>query len=192
MGDTLSERSQHLSHLDEHGAARMVDVSAKPETDRVAVAGCRVLLAPETLELLAAGGLPKGDALAVARVAGIMGAKRTPELIPLCHPLPITGVEVDLAVEADAVRVTATVRTTGRSGVEMEALTAAATAALALYDMVKGVQRDVRIDGLRLLAKRGGRSGEYTAPGGVWPGGVRGNPEGSPGESDGSSGEVPR
>jgi cyclic pyranopterin monophosphate synthase len=99
----------------------------------------------------------------VARVAGIMGAKRTPDLIPLCHPLPITGVEVDLAVEADAVRVTATVRTTGRTGVEMEALTAAATAALALYDMVKGVQRDARVDGLRLLAKRGGRSGDYTA-----------------------------
>jgi cyclic pyranopterin phosphate synthase len=96
-------------------------------------------------------------------VAGIMGAKRTPDLIPLCHPLPITGVEVDLALEPDAVRVTATVRTTGRTGVEMEALTAAATAALTLYDMVKGVQRDVRVEDLRLLAKRGGRSGEYLA-----------------------------
>jgi len=147
-----------LSHLDDQGAARMVDVSAKPETDRVATAGCRVVLAPETLELLASAGLPKGDALAVARVAGIMGAKRTPDLIPLCHPLPITGVEVDLALEPDAVRVTATVRTTGRTGVEMEALTAAA-----LYDMVKGVQRDVRVEDLRLLAKRGGRSGEYLA-----------------------------
>ena len=152
-----------LSHLDDQGAARMVDVSAKPETERVATAGCRVVLAPETLELLASAGLPKGDALAVARVAGIMGAKRTPDLIPLCHPLPITGVEVDLALEADAVRVTATVRTTGRTGVEMEALTAAATAALTLYDMVKGVQRDVRVEDLRLLAKRGGRSGEYLA-----------------------------
>jgi cyclic pyranopterin phosphate synthase len=155
-----------LSHLDEHGAARMVDVSAKPETERVAVAGCRVVLAPETLRLLAAGGLPKGDALAVARVAGIMGAKRTPDLVPLCHPLPLTGVEVDLAVDADAVQITATVRTTARTGVEMEALTAAATAALALYDMVKGVQRDARVDGLRLLAKRGGRSGEYTTTAG--------------------------
>jgi cyclic pyranopterin monophosphate synthase len=153
-----------LTHLDERGAARMVDVSAKPESERVAVAGCRVLLAPATLELLASGGLPKGDALAVARVAGIMGAKRTPELVPLCHPLPITGVEVDLALEPEAVAITATVRTTARTGVEMEALTAAATAALALYDMVKGVQRDARIDGLRLLAKRGGRSGEYLAP----------------------------
>jgi cyclic pyranopterin monophosphate synthase len=152
-----------LTHLDERGAARMVDVSSKPTTERVAVAGCRVLLAAATLELLASGGLPKGDALAVARVAGIMGAKRTPDLVPLCHPLPITGVELDLRVEADAVAITATVRTTGRTGVEMEALTAAATAALTLYDMVKGVQRDARIDGLRLLAKRGGRSGEYVA-----------------------------
>jgi cyclic pyranopterin monophosphate synthase len=152
-----------LTHLDEQGAARMVDVSAKPESERVAVAGCRVLLAPATLELLAAGSLPKGDALAVARVAGIMGAKRTPDLVPLCHPLPITGVEVDLALREDGVAITATVRTTARTGVEMEALTAAATAGLALYDMIKGVQRDARIDGLRLLAKRGGRSGEYLA-----------------------------
>ena len=152
-----------LSHLDDQGAARMVDVSAKPETERVATAGCRVVLAPATLELLAAGDLPKGDALAVARVAGIMWAKRTPELIPLCHPLPITGVEVELVPEDSAVRITATVRTTGRTGVEMEALTAAATAALALYDMVKAVQRDVRVEDLRLLAKRGGRSGDYTA-----------------------------
>jgi cyclic pyranopterin phosphate synthase len=154
---------RRLSHLDESGAARMVDVSAKPETEREATAGCRVVLAPETLELLASGGLPKGDALAVARVAGIMGAKRTPDLIPLCHPLPITGVEVELTLEADGVRITATVRTTGRTGVEMEALTAAATASLALYDMVKGVQRDARVEDLRLLAKRGGRSGEYRA-----------------------------
>jgi cyclic pyranopterin monophosphate synthase len=152
-----------LSHLNERGEARMVDVSAKPATERVATAGCRVLLAPRTLELLASGGLPKGDALAVARVAGIMAAKRTPDLIPLCHPLPITGVEVDLVTEPGGVRVTATVRTTGRTGVEMEALTAAATAALALYDMVKGVQRDVRVEELRLLAKRGGRSGDYLA-----------------------------
>jgi cyclic pyranopterin monophosphate synthase len=152
-----------LNHLNDQGEARMVNVSAKPETERVATAGCRVLLAPATLELLAAGDLPKGDALAVARVAGIMAAKRTPDLIPLCHPLPITGVEVDLAAEADGVRVTATVRTTARTGVEMEALTAAATAALALYDMVKGVQRDVRVEELRLLAKRGGRSGDYEA-----------------------------
>jgi cyclic pyranopterin phosphate synthase len=162
MGELSGE--PRLTHLDERGAARMVDVSAKPESERVAVAGCRVLLTPATLDLLAAGGLPKGDALAVARVAGIMGAKRTPDLVPLCHPLPITGVEVDFALEPDAVAISATVRTTARTGVEMEALTAAATAALALYDMVKGVQRDARIDGLRVLAKRGGRSGEYFAP----------------------------
>jgi cyclic pyranopterin monophosphate synthase len=154
-----------LTHLDERGAARMVNVSDKPVSERVATAGCRVLLAPATLELLASGGLPKGDALAVARVAGIMGAKRTPELIPLCHPLPLTGVEVDLTVEADAVAITATVRTTARTGVEMEALTAAATAALTLYDMVKAVQRDARVDGLRLHAKRGGRSGVWEMAG---------------------------
>ena len=155
-----------LSHLDQRGAARMVDVSAKAETERVAVAGARVVLAPATAALLAPGGagVPKGDALAVARVAGIMAAKRTPDLVPLCHPLPITGVEVDLALDGDGVDVTATVRTTGRTGVEMEALTAVSVAALTLYDMVKGVQRDARIDGLRLLAKRGGRSGEYVAP----------------------------
>jgi cyclic pyranopterin phosphate synthase len=166
----MTDPQPRLTHVDERGAARMVDVSAKPETERVALAGCRVLLAPATLELLKEGALPKGDALAVARVAGIMGAKRTPELIPLCHPLPITGVEVALELEADAVAITATVRTTARTGVEMEALTAVATAALALYDMVKGVQRDARIDGLRLLAKRGGRSGEYRAPDALEPG----------------------
>lgn len=152
-----------LTHLDAAGAARMVDVSAKPESAREAVAGARVVVSRETAALLADGQLPKGDALAVARVAGIMGAKRTPELIPLCHPLPITGVDVTLEVGETAVDIRATVRTTGRTGVEMEALTAATVAALSLYDMVKGVQRDVRIEGVRLLAKRGGRSGEYRA-----------------------------
>jgi cyclic pyranopterin phosphate synthase len=161
----VSEGQAGLSHLDERGAARMVDVSAKAETERVAVAGARVVLRPETAALLAAGDLPKGDALAVARVAGIMAAKRTPDLIPLCHPLPITGVEVDLEVEPEAVAIRATVRTTGRTGVEMEALTAVSVAALTLYDMVKGVQRDVRIEGVRLLAKRGGRSGAWVAEG---------------------------
>ncbi len=151
-----------LSHLDDQGAARMVDVSAKPETERVATAGCRVVLAPETLELLASAGLPKGDALAVARVAGIMGAKRTPDLIPLCHPLPITGVEVDLALEADAVRVTATVRTTGRTGVEMEALTAVSVAALTVVDMVKAVDSAACITDVRVEEKAGGASGVWT------------------------------
>jgi cyclic pyranopterin monophosphate synthase len=154
-----------LTHLDEAGAARMVDVSAKPETVREAVAAARLVVKPETAALLAAGGLPKGDALAVARVAGIMGAKRTADLIPLCHPLPLAAVEVDLEVLSSAVEIRATARTTARTGVEMEALTSATVAALALYDMVKGVQRDASIEGVRLLAKRGGRSGEYVAPG---------------------------
>jgi cyclic pyranopterin phosphate synthase len=141
----------------------MVDVSAKPETEREAVAGARLVVSPETAALLVAGDLPKGDALAVARVAGIMGAKRTADLIPLCHPLPLTAVDVGLEVGHDRVDIRATARTTARTGVEMEALTAASVAALALYDMVKGVQRDVRIEGIRLLAKRGGRSGEYVS-----------------------------
>ena len=154
---------QRLSHVDESGAARMVDVSHKVETERVAVAVGRVVMTPGTAALLAAGGLPKGDALAVARVAGIMGAKRTPELVPLCHSLPITGVELELQVEGEGVEIRATVRTTGRTGVEMEALTAVSTAALTLYDMVKGVQRDVRIADIRLVAKHGGRSGSWLA-----------------------------
>src|ERR671934_2231731 len=141
----------------------MVDVTGKEQTARTAVATGTLRTTAEVVELLRRDGLPKGDALAVARIAGIMGAKRTPDLVPLCHPLPITGVEVDLQLEPDAVAITATVRTTAQTGVEMEALTAAATAALALYDMVKGVQRDARIDGLRLYAKRGGRSGEWIA-----------------------------
>jgi cyclic pyranopterin phosphate synthase len=153
-----------LTHLDQAGAARMVDVSAKPETVREAVAAARLVVRPETAALLAAGDLPKGDALAVARVAGIMAAKRTADLIPLCHPLPLTAVEVDLEVLPAAVEIRATARTTARTGVEMEALTSATVAALALYDMVKGVQRDTHIEGVRLLAKRGGRSGEYVAP----------------------------
>jgi cyclic pyranopterin phosphate synthase len=155
---------EHLTHLDEAGAARMVDVSAKPETEREAVAAARLVVTPETAALLAGGNLPKGDALAVARVAGIMGAKRTADLIPLCHPLPLTAVEVELDVGNAAVEIRATARTTARTGVEMEALTAATVAALALYDMVKGVQRDARIEGVRLLAKRGGRSGRYVSP----------------------------
>jgi cyclic pyranopterin phosphate synthase len=155
--------SGELTHLDATGAARMVDVSGKAESTREAVAAARVVMARETLSLLADGQLPKGDALAVARVAGIMAAKRTPDLIPLCHPLPITGVEVTLELREDAAEIRARVRTTAKTGVEMEALTAASVAALALYDMVKGVQRDVRIEGVRLLEKHGGRSGSYRA-----------------------------
>src|SRR6266540_1699883 len=153
-----------LTHLDERGAARMVDVSAKPESERVAVAGCRVLLAPATLELLAAGGLKKGDALAVARVAGIMGAKRTPDLVPLCHPLPITGVTVDFALSGDSVAIEATVATTGQTGVEMEALTAVTVAGLTLHDMIKAVDPAAVLSDVRLERKEGGKTGTWTRP----------------------------
>ena len=150
-----------LSHLDDQGAARMVDVSAKPETDRVATAGCRVVLAPETLELLASAGLPKGDALAVARVAGIMGAKRTPDLIPLCHPIGLHGVTVDLTITDTGVDIVATTRTADRTGVEMEALTSVVVAGLALYDMIKAVDRAAELTDVRLLSKDGGRTGRW-------------------------------
>lgn len=150
-----------LSHLDDRGAARMVDVGAKPETDRVAVAEAGVVLGEETRRLLFEGGLPKGDAVAVARLAAVMGAKRTPDLIPLCHPLQLTslGVEVEESDTGATIRVTAA--TTGRTGVEMEALTGAAVGALALYDMVKGVERGAEITPVRLISKSGGASGEW-------------------------------
>lgn len=150
-----------LTHLDASGAARMVDVSAKPVTGREASAECVVRMLPATLEILRSAQLAKGDALGVARVAGIMAAKRTSELIPLCHPLPISGVVIDFEPGAEGVRVIATVRVTGRTGVEMEALTAAAVAGLSLIDMVKGVERGVWIEAVRLLTKKGGRSGEW-------------------------------
>jgi len=151
-----------LTHLDERGAARMVDVGAKDITERTAVATCVVELAPATAALLADGALPKGDALALARVAGIQAAKRTPELIPLCHHIALTGVTIDLDVDRDAgtVTVTAAVRARDRTGVEMEALTAASVAALTIYDLVKAVQRDAVVNGLRLVRKTGGRSGD--------------------------------
>jgi cyclic pyranopterin phosphate synthase len=152
-----------LTHIDEAGAARMVDVSAKPASVREATAEGRILMAADALAALREGSLKKGDALAVARVAGIMAAKRTAELIPLCHPLPISGVTLDLALEADGVRATATVRTTHGTGVEMEALTAASVALLTLYDMAKSIDRAMRIEGVRLLAKSGGRSGDWRA-----------------------------
>jgi cyclic pyranopterin monophosphate synthase len=156
---------QPLSHLDESGAARMVDVSAKAETQREAVAGGRVVMEPSTLALIQAGGVPKGDVIAVARIAGIMAAKQTGTLIPMCHPIAITGVTVDLAPEGgSALRVTATVKTTGKTGVEMEALTAVTVAALTVYDMCKAVDRGMRIEDVRLLEKRGGKSGEWRAP----------------------------
>jgi cyclic pyranopterin phosphate synthase len=150
-----------LTHLDEKGAARMVDVGDKPSTRRVARAQGRVVMSPATLELLAQGGLPKGDALAVARVAGIMAAKRTPELIPLCHPLPISSVSLDFTLEPGAVLIEAVVATTAPTGVEMEALTAVSVAALALYDMIKSVEKGASIAGVWLAEKSGGKSGHY-------------------------------
>ena len=155
-----------LSHLDEKGAARMVDVSDKVDTVRVALAEAFVVMRPETLALIQSGGLPKGDVLAVARTAGIMGAKQTSSLIPMCHPLAITGVTLDLEpAGADQLRITARVKTTGRTGVEMEALTAVSIAALTVYDMCKAVDKGMRVEGLRLLEKQGGKSGDWRAEG---------------------------
>lgn len=155
-----------LSHLDERGHARMVDVSAKDTTTREATARGRVLMEPTTLAMIVEGRAPKGDVLATARVAGIMAAKRTHDLIPLCHPLPISGVTVDLTPsdEGDAVLIEATVRVTGQTGVEMEALTAVSIAALTVYDMCKAVERGMRIQDIHLVAKSGGASGDYRAP----------------------------
>lgn len=151
-----------LTHLDSEGRAHMVDVGSKAETQREAIARGRVQMQPATLQLILGGGLPKGDVLASARIAGIMAAKRTWELIPLCHPLLLTHVALilDPAPEGDALLIEATVRTSGKTGVEMEALTAVSVAALTIYDMCKAVERDMRISDIRLAAKRGGRSGE--------------------------------
>lgn len=152
---------RELSHLNEAGEVRMVDVGNKAVTDREAVAEGLVAMSPDLTERFFAGDLPKGDAAAVARVAGIMAAKRTAELIPLCHPIPLTGVELSLEPSGRGIRVIASVRTTDRTGVEMEAMTAVAVASLTIYDMVKGVERDVTIETLRLLSKSGGRSGKW-------------------------------
>ena len=153
--------SDRLTHVDESGAARMVDVSAKDVTARVATASGRVLVSETVVGLLRGEGVPKGDALAVARLAGIMGAKQTPALIPLCHPLAISGVTVDLAVADDAVEISATVRTTDRTGVEMEALTAVSVAALTVIDMVKAVDKGAVITDVRIETKSGGKSGDW-------------------------------
>ena len=164
-----------LSHVDDLGRARMVDVGAKPDTQREATARGRVVMQPQTLALIEQGGLPKGDVLAVAQVAGVLAAKRTHELIPMCHPLLLTYVSVTFQPaspagldESAAVDITATVRTTGKTGVEMEALTAVAVAGLTIYDMCKAVDRGMRLEGVRLVHKRGGKSGEWTEeqPGG--------------------------
>lgn len=150
-----------LTHIDASGAARMVDVSGKDATAREAVAAGRVLVSPEVVGLLRGAGVPKGDTLAVARLAGIMGAKQTPSLIPLCHPLAISSVTVDLEVGDDAVEIVATVRTTDRTGVEMEALTAVAVAGLTVIDMVKAVDKRAVITDVRVLTKTGGKSGDW-------------------------------
>ncbi|HEX3296176.1 MAG TPA: cyclic pyranopterin monophosphate synthase MoaC [Nocardioides sp.] len=153
--------ADRLTHLDETGAARMVDVSGKEVTTREAVAAGRVLVSPDVVALLRGAGVPKGDALAVARLAGIMGAKQTSTLIPLCHPLALSSVTVDLEVADDAVELTATVRTTDRTGVEMEALTAVAVAGLTVIDMVKAVDKRAVITDVRILRKSGGKSGDF-------------------------------
>ena len=150
-----------LTHLDEQGKARMVDVAAKAETVRVAVASGRILLAPETVQLLRDNAVPKGDVVAVARVAGIMAAKKTSELIPLCHPLPITKISLDFVIVETGVEIVATVGVTGKTGVEMEALTAVSVAALTIYDMVKAVDRAAVITDIRLDEKSGGKSGYF-------------------------------
>jgi cyclic pyranopterin phosphate synthase len=155
-----------LTHFDAAGKARMVDVSTKAETTRVAVAKGEVTMQPETLKLVAEGTAAKGDVLGTARLAGIMAAKRTSDLIPLCHPLPVTSVAVDLECNAakNTVEITATVKTTGKTGVEMEALTAVSVAALTVYDMVKAVDRGMTIGAIRLTHKSGGKSGTWEAP----------------------------
>ena len=154
-----------LSHIDAGGNAVMVDISAKAETARIAVAKARVLMSAETARLIAERGHKKGDVLAIAQLAGIMGAKKTPDLIPLCHPLPLTSVTVDLELVdgVDAVEITATCKTTGKTGVEMEALTAASVAALTVFDMCKAVDKGMQITDLRVTRKEGGKSGTFVA-----------------------------
>jgi len=154
-----------LSHIDAEGKAAMVDVSDKEVTERTATAAGSVLMAPETMRLISEGAVKKGDVLSVARLAGIMGAKKTPELIPLCHPLSLNAIDVELTLdpERNAVDITATCRVTGRTGVEMEAMCAVAVAALTIYDMCKAVDRAMRLTDIRLVEKAGGRSGHYRA-----------------------------
>ena len=155
-----------LTHFDAEGNARMVDVSEKAETERVAIAKGAVVMAPETLALIRAGNVKKGDVLSVAQLAGIMGAKRTPDLIPLCHPLALSSVKVELSIDEaqSAVAIAATCKLKGRTGVEMEALTAVSVAALTVYDMVKAVDKGMRITDIRLTHKSGGKSGTFEAP----------------------------
>jgi cyclic pyranopterin phosphate synthase len=160
---TAKVKNAKLTHLSARGEAHMVDVSAKPETERVAVAEGYVLMQPKTLDIVRKGDIKKGDVLGTARIAGIMAAKRTHELIPLCHPLPITQVEVEAIPDPGlpGVTVTARVKVAGKTGVEMEALTAVSVACLTIYDMAKAIERSMRIEGIRLVEKSGGRSGHY-------------------------------
>jgi len=157
--------TDELTHLDAEGKARMVDVGAKPDSERVAVAAGTVTMQPETLRLIRDGAIKKGDVLTIARIAGIMAAKRTAEIIPLCHPIALTHLDVEITLDeaANATRITATARTVGKTGVEMEALTAVSAAALTIYDMAKAVDRAMRIGDIHLLEKRGGVHGDYRA-----------------------------
>ncbi|HEY4714525.1 MAG TPA: cyclic pyranopterin monophosphate synthase MoaC [Aquirhabdus sp.] len=152
----------NLTHLDEHGRAKMVDVGQKPDTERIAIARGEVHMLKETLDLIRAGQIKKGNVLTVAQIAGISASKRTSDLIPLCHPLPLTKIDVDLALDESlpGVIITATVKVTGKTGVEMEALTAVAIAALTVYDMAKAVEKTMRIQNIRLIEKHGGQSGD--------------------------------
>ena len=163
-GGKKTAREPKLTHLDEQGRARMVDVGSKRPTERIAVAQAQGFMKPETLTLVMDAGLKKGDALAVAQVAGIMAAKRTYELIPMCHPIKISAVNIEFAIDAESssITVVATAKTRDRTGIEMEALTAAATAALTIYDMCKGVDRAITISNVQLQKKSGGRSGTFT------------------------------
>jgi cyclic pyranopterin phosphate synthase len=160
---TIHVKPKELTHVDDSGRVRMVDVGTKPETERLAVAAGEVLMRPETLDLIARGELTKGDVLNTARLAGVIAAKRTSELIPLCHLIPLTHIDVDLTLDSASsrVKITATVHSHGRTGVEMEALTAVSVAALTVYDMAKAVERTMRIENVRLVEKRGGQRGDY-------------------------------
>jgi cyclic pyranopterin monophosphate synthase len=156
--------SKSLTHIDADGTARMVDVGAKAETQRLAIASGRIRMSPEALAAIQAGNAPKGDVLGTARIAGIMAAKRTGDLIPMCHPLALDAVNIDFAFEPDAVRATATASLTGKTGVEMEAITAAAIALVTVYDMAKALDKAMVIEDVRLIEKRGGKSGHWRAP----------------------------
>jgi cyclic pyranopterin phosphate synthase len=156
--------SERLTHLDKDGHAQMVDIGDKPQTVRHAAAACLIVMRPETLAMITAGTVPKGDVLAAARIAGIMAAKRTADLIPLCHPLSLSRASVALTPTPDGIAVRVDVETTDRTGVEMEALTAASIAALTIYDMCKAADRAMRIDNLRVIEKSGGRSGAFSQP----------------------------